>query len=218
MSFIGVFNKPKMLLFDEQDYAGSGHIGVTSGSVSATIKKEMDWDTPYVTFRATFDAHTQAIKEYIFSVIAAFTEEYVLNIDPWEAEYSSIDISSENKIKFINAANDIMQKNFELHVQSKIFWNQFTTDYKLSGNQTLTRTLVVFNNVWTSSPWYEDVEFSREVNFDIYQELTSDIYQNYINAVKEYMFSIKYFLKLATNSDFEEIQFPFDFETSFLPS
>ena len=40
---------------------------------------------------------------------------------------------------------------------------------------------------------------------------------NYINSLKEFMYAIKIFIKMATNSDFEEVTLPVDFTVPYIP-
>lgn len=235
MSFLNNFNKPRLLMYDASEYISSGFIGLPTGSYAGHTIKDIgsgsahDWDIVHTTYNATKDALFKSVLEFIIATAAIYKEsylggnwEYQGDTEQYVADYPTlaIGITEQGKIDFINSLNDISQKIINLEVSSKIFWNQFRSD-KLTGIVDI--TIVVqedYSCIFDNGPcikYHPPPEIIRTINFDLYPTLTSEVYENYINSFKEYLFSLKKFMKIATNSDFEITELPFDFSVPFTP-
>jgi hypothetical protein len=213
---------PRLVMYDVADYGNGGFIGIPSGSNASLPVKNLDWSNAYTAYRAVRDAHISSVQQHIMATHAIYMDSFDVytTTSSWSDRPISIDISEQNRLNSVTASNNIIEKYFNFFVQGTIFWNQLIPDgEKLTGTNTIefASSYGYYNNTWGEAPFATPVTYSASVDFNNYTSLTSEIYQNYINSFKEYIFSIKYFIKLTTNSNFEEVELPFDFETPFIP-
>ena len=227
MSMIGYFNKPKLTMYDIDDYVSGGFIGLPINSAASVPLKDLPWngesntgwDNAASTFRATRDIFISKVNRYILESLTSFSDLYyqrdLRKCDEIDVKWFPINTKEVNDFnRLLEAADNVFYKYFDFFINSNIFWNQFQKQDKRSGTINLELNLPLYSQ-WL--PKKQTVNFSREINFDNYPKLTSEIYENYINSLKEFMYAIKIFIKMATNSDFEEVTLPVDFTVPYIP-
>ncbi len=192
---------------DVIEYVNEGIIGCNpTSSVPAGV---LDWDNSYARFRATFDNFQGRLLFFYESLIGTY--KYIIN--NYDPEYSytvylvGIDMERYLQVRdyYIEICN-IYAKN--LKIKGKIFWNTLLPQgSKQNGIVSIFYPFVSsINDPPNDSLSFETLEY--EVDLTNKQNLTREIYNDYVNAVSEYLYRVKVLIKMLTNSDLEEFQIP----------
>lgn len=243
MSFLNAFNKPRLLMFDATDYGYGGFIGFPSGSAALVPVKDISgsipptneyhtWEDVYNTYRATRDGSYNAVRDYILSSVACYNVNYDNDDGIGRSDHTPI----TNKEDVANAADDVFLK-FLLHFEKGlIFWNTLRpVEQKNTGIQTISsfKKITLARNRWTVENWdtpppveppkelysntFDMEPYPITIDYDQCQTLTSQIYEEYLNSLREYMFALKVFMKIITGSTFNRVDPPFDWNIPFIP-
>lgn len=188
------------------DYVNWGFIGCSEFKNSDYFSiPEQNFDDMITTFFATRDANAQSIYNLILGTKGTYFAHNYPNND-----YPTTCIDAAGKQRFVDAVKNIYEKQFDFHKKALIFWNALTPPSlprKQTGIVEYTgdfsfKALETYNDF--DNPYWGFSETDYTIDYTDKQTLTREIYEDYINSLADYLFSFKSFMKVVTDSDFEE--------------
>jgi hypothetical protein len=230
-------------MFDASDYGYGGFIGFPSGSAALTPIKDIsgsvppdinnyiyNWGDVYNTYRATRDAFINTVGEFMIGTGGLYKELY-------GPDYSQapVGITEQGRIDLADAFDDVYNKYYIHWEKDFAFWNTLELSQDKKTGQ------ITYNFIkpyYARDRWFLDgtlpppepeppnvvlyfgcygAPYTFTVDYDQCQILTRQIYEGYINSLKELIFAIKIFIKIVTNSSFDIVNPPFDWNIPFIP-
>ena len=188
---------------DPVDYINWGFVGCSEfKNINYYSLSEENFYSMHTTFAATRDAFASAVYNYVLDTRAMYYahDEY----DGEDIPTSCID--EIGKQKFVEAVDNIYIKQFNFYKKASIFFNSITpqsSQYKLTGVANYS-----FYKLDTSpgfnQRWYDFISIDYTIDYTDKQTLTRQIYEEYVNSYADYVYAVKVFIKISTNSDLEE--------------
>lgn len=204
---------------DIEDYGNSGFIGKKIEIDTPSL--DLEWSEPYVTFIAAKNAYKLSLEEFVIASYNMFIDK---NSDG--SSKKIIAIGDNGKELFCDAVNTVYTKMFEMEKKSRLFWNclpiledkqtgvivydgdQESANPKFRKHKLLTRnflrfdftmdfTTVVYND---EDPVGTILDVPYTLDYTNYQDLTPQIYKEYIISVSEYALAVKKLVKTITGS------------------
>ncbi len=180
-------------------YLTYGIIGCNE--LQASFAKDLDWEDARSTYLATYNNIFSQLNLFCLNCFGMY--KYYTNDTGY---FVGIDLERYLILRqyYLETVNDCYKNLF---IKSYIFWNTLRKDpYKQNE---------VLSIWWRDRIFINDPPEDDETQGDIYyfdldltdkQELTKEIYDDYVSAVAEFLYRIKTFIKMATNSNLEEFQ------------